>query len=320
MKRLLLLLIQVGILAACAFYALKYLDVERVLAALSGVPVWKALLVLLFQALLAWVATPLRMYYLCRFEPPLATVCQALGLGQFLNLLLPAKLGEAAKMALLTRALSGGLALVTEIVFWERFFDLNALLSLALVSGALMGSTALSAPLGLLVGGIWGAVFALEFWWPFVERLMGRLPWPRLTAYFSGVAAALKHRLSLRFALSMAGLTLVIWGGEVLVQGVMLRVAFGFDLTLAQIIIVSVVGMAGLSTPATPGSIGVYEAALVASLTAFGQPKEEALAAALLLHAILMLPTLLLGLWAMARTGLKAALSLGQAPADKGPG
>ncbi len=312
MKRVLLLLLQAGILAACAVYALKYLDVGRVLGALSGVPKGRVLLGLLLQCFLAWVVTPLRFSYLCRWEPPLATVFQAMGLGQFLNQILPAKLGEAAKLALLRRALSGGLASATEIVFWERFFDLNALLCLALVSGALMDSTALTAPLGLLVGGIWGAVFVLKFWGPFVEGQLCRLPWAGLTGYLTGVACALRQRLNLRFALSLAGLTLVMWWGEVLVQGVMLRGAFGFDLTPAQIIVVSVVGMAGLSVPATPGSVGVYEAALVAALTAFGQPREESLAAALLIHAILLLPVLLLGLWAVARTGLKAALSLGR--------
>ncbi|MBU1039534.1 MAG: flippase-like domain-containing protein [Proteobacteria bacterium] len=317
MKRVLFVLVQVGIISACVFYALKYLDVPRVLAALAQVPVWKVFCVFLFQASLAWVATPLRIYFLCRFEPPLATVVQALGLGQFLNLILPAKLGEAAKLALLRRVLPDGLAGATEIVFWERFFDLNALLTLALISGALMGSTTFSAPLGLLVLGIWGAVFALEYWWPLVERLMGRLPWPRLTAYFSGIATALQHRLSLRFALSMGGLTLILWGGEVLMQGIMLSVAFGFDLTPAQILVTAVVGMAGLSAPATPGSIGVYEAAMVASLTAFGQPKEESLAAALLMHAIMILPVLLIGLWAMLSVGFRAALRLSETAPDK---
>jgi len=86
---------------------------------------------------------------------------------------------------------------------------------------------------------------------------------------------------------------------------------------VAQIFVVSVVGMAGLSAPATPGSIGVYEAALVASLTAFGQPKEESLAAALLLHAILMLPVLMLGLWATLSVGFRAALRLGEAAQEQ---
>ncbi len=318
MKRLLLLLIQVGILAAGVWYALKYLDLQRVLAALSGVPVWKVVLVLLFQACLSWFAVAFRLYVLCRREVPFSTVFLAQTLAQFLNLLLPAKLGEAAKMALLSRALkgSGGLARVTEIVFWERFSDLNALLFLALLSGALLGSSALAAPLALVVAGIWGAVFVLKFWGGFVERLLGRLPWPRLAGYFVGVARALRERLSLGFALGLAGLTLPLWLGEVLVHGYMLRGVFGLDLTLVQILAVSVVGVAGLSVPATPGSVGVYEAALVAALMAFGQLREESLAAALLLHAVLMLPMLVIGCWAMTRIGFKAALALGRVQAD----
>jgi uncharacterized membrane protein YbhN (UPF0104 family) len=87
-----------------------------------------------------------------------------------------------------------------------------------------------------------------------------------------------------------------------------------FDMPLSplQILAVATAGMAGLVTPATPGSLGVYEGALVAILTAFGQPREEALAGALLLHAITVVPVLGLGAWATARVGFKAALHMGE--------
>ncbi|MBU1228835.1 MAG: flippase-like domain-containing protein [Proteobacteria bacterium] len=316
MKRLLLILVQVGILAACVYYALNYLDFSRVLATLSGVPVWKVVAVLLFQAFLCWFGSAFRLYSLCRREAPFGTVLLAQSLAQFLNMLLPAKLGEAAKMALLARALDGGLARVTEVVFWERFSDLNALLLLALLSGALLGSSTLAAPLALVVAGVWGAVFILKFWGGFVEGLLLRLPWPRLAGYLVGVARALRERLSPGFTLGLVILTLPLWLGEVLVHGYMLGGVFGLDLTLVQIIAVSVVGMAGLSAPATPGSVGVYEAALVAALVAFGQGREESLAAALLMHGVMLLPMLVSGCWAMLRIGVKAALRLGQA----GPG
>ena len=313
MKRTLLILVQVGILAACVFYALKYLDVERVLAAFSRVSVWKVLLVLVFQAGISWFASAYRLHSLCHREPPFGTVFLAQSLGQFLNLLLPAKLGEAAKMALLCRSMRGGLATVTEIVFWERFADLNVLLLLALLSGALLGSSVLAAPLALLVAGVWGAVFVLKFCGGFVDGLLGRLPWPRLSGYLLGVSFALRQRLSLGFALGLAILTVPLWLGGVLVHAFMLGGVFGLGLTPVQIMAVSVVGLAGMSAPATPGSVGVYEAAMVAALTAFGQPREESLAAALLLHAVQLAPVLLVGSWAMLRVGVRAALRLGQA-------
>lgn len=316
MKRALLLLVQVGILAACVVYALKFLDVSRVLASLAQVAVWKVLLVFLFQASLAWFGNAFRLYSLCRREPPFATVFLAQSLGQFLNMLLPAKLGEAAKMALLCRAMPGGLARVTEIVFWERFADLNVLLLLALLSGALLGSSALAAPLALLVAGVWGAVLVLKFWGGLVERLLGFLPWPRLAGYLLGVSHALRERLSLGFSLGLGLLTAPLWLGAVAVHWLMLGWVFGMDLGFAQVLAVSVVGLAGMAAPAMPGSVGIYEAALMAALTTFGQQPEESLAAALLLHAVQLGPMLITGGWAVAHTGLKAALRLGGSRPD----
>jgi len=315
-KRTLLILVQVGILAGCVFYALKYLDISKVLEILSRVSAWKVSVVFLFQCLLTCFASAFRLFVLCHREVPYGTVIMAQSLGQFLNLLLPAKLGEAAKMALLRRSLPGGLAQVTEIVFWERFSDLNLLLTLALLSGALLGNSVLAAPLAMIVGGLWGAVLVLKLWGAFVESLLRLLPWPRLAGYLMGVARALRERLSVGFAVGLAILTLPLWLGSVLTHALMLSWVFGLDLTLVQILAVAVVGLAGLSAPATPGSVGVYEAAMMAALAAFGQPKEEALAAALLLHAVQLAPVLLVGCWATLRVGFRAALRLGQDKAE----
>jgi glycosyltransferase 2 family protein len=314
-KRIPLVLVQVCILAACVFYALKYLDVSQVLAALSRVPLWKVFWVFLFQSFITWFASAFRLFLLCRREASYVTVLLAQSLGQFLNLLLPAKLGEAAKMALLRRFLPGGLARVTEIVFWERFSDLNVLLFLALLSGALLGSSLFAAPLACAVGGLWGGVLVLKLWGGFVERLLALLPWPRVAGFLLGVARALRERLTLGFALGLSALTLPLWLGSVAVHWWMLNGVFGFALTPVQVLAVSVVGLAGLSAPATPGSVGVYEAALVTALAVFGHSREESLAAALLLHAVQLAPVLLIGCWATLRIGFRAALRLGQAAA-----
>lgn len=313
MRRLSVAVLQVGILAACAYFVLNHLDFSRVLAALSGVPAWKVALLLLFKMCLSWVGTTYRLYSLCNGEAPFVSVLLAQSLGQLMNALLPAKLGEAAKVVLLGRVLPGGLARVTEIVFWERFFDLNAMLLLALLSGALLGSSALAGPLALAVAGLWGAVAVIKFHGRFVEGFVSRLPWPRLAGYLLGVARAMRERLSLGFALGLAALTLPLWLGEMLALWGMLCWVFGLDLTLAQIMAVSAVAMAGQSMPTTPGSVGVYEAALVAALMAFGQAREESLAAALLMHGLILAPMLLIGCWAMLRFGVRTAFRLGSA-------
>jgi len=69
-------------------------------------------------------------------------------------------------------------------------------------------------------------------------------------------------------------------------------------------------GIAGQAVPATPGGIGLYEGAVVATLALFGQPMEQALAAALAMHAVMLLPSFLGGVWAASRLGAQAALRL----------
>lgn len=316
MRRLVVLAAQLALLAACVLYALDTFDFTRVGQALAGVPAWKLALALLAQCAIAVPLSLVRLLALCRFETPWAAALTAQSLGQFLNLLLPAKLGEAAKMALMTKSLPGGLARITEIVFWERFADLNALLALVLASGALLGGLGLAAPVAVVVGGFWGAIAVLKLWGGQVDRLLTQLPWPRLAAFLSGVARAVRVRLGFSFALGLALLTLPLWAGQVLVHGLVLGWGLGLSLSAPQLLAVATAGLAGLVTPATPGSVGVYEAALVAALAAFGQPREEALAGALLLHAISVAPVLLVGAWATARIGFKAALGLGRgAPA-----
>jgi len=311
-KRLVVLAAQLALLAACVLYALNTFEVARVARALAGVPLWRLGLALLVQCAVAIPLSLVRLLALCRFEAPWPAALTAQSLGQFLNLILPAKLGEAAKMALMARQLPGGFPRITEIVFWERFADLNALLALALASGALLGGLGLALPVAVVVGGFWGGIAVLKLWGGQVDRLLCLLPWPRLAAYLSGVARAIRVRLSLPFAAGLALLTAPLWLGQVLVHWLMLCWAFGMDLSPLQALAVATAGLAGLVTPATPGSVGVYEAALVATLAAFGQPREEALAAALLLHAVTVAPVLLVGSWATARVGFKTALGLGR--------
>ncbi len=68
--------------------------------------------------------------------------------------------------------------------------------------------------------------------------------------------------------------------------------------------------------PSSAASIGVFEVAAKASLTAYGVPAALALSFALVLHAVNILPTLPLGAIALARVGLSRR-ELISGPADE---
>ena len=59
-----------------------------------------------------------------------------------------------------------------------------------------------------------------------------------------------------------------------------------------------------MSIPSSPGAIGVYEASIMAPLIHFGVDKEQALASAIVLHMIQYIPTTIVALLIMLKTGL----------------
>jgi uncharacterized membrane protein YbhN (UPF0104 family) len=76
----------------------------------------------------------------------------------------------------------------------------------------------------------------------------------------------------------------------------------GFHLHLSVLAGLLVAIATGLSfiVPAAPGSVGVFEAAGLASTSAYGIPNSQALAYVLVLHALNVLPFLIAGLAVLA--------------------
>jgi uncharacterized membrane protein YbhN (UPF0104 family) len=62
---------------------------------------------------------------------------------------------------------------------------------------------------------------------------------------------------------------------------------------------------AGISIPSIPGKIGIFEYICVLSLVAFKVDPARAFSYGILLHAIVLLPTTILGLIFFWRLGLK---------------
>lgn len=296
MRYLILALVQLGLVGICVALARHYLDIPQVLAAFAKASPLEICMAVATQCVITWPLSLLRLLALCRFSIPWATGLAVLSLGQFLNVMLPIRLGEAGRVALLARSLGNDLSQATEITFWERFGDLNVLLMLLLLAGPAMGGV-LAISTGAATLGFWAGVLALKAWGGPLHKLLARLPWPRISAYLVGTAGAIRVRLTPGFAVGLALLSLLPWAVQTFVQGYVLCAVFQLQLSPLEVVAVVSAGIAGQAVPVTPGGIGIYESTVVATLTALGQPMEQALAAALAMHAVILLPKLLAGAW-----------------------
>lgn len=246
-----------------------------------------------------------QLLYARETRPPFGATLAASLVGLAVNNLLPLRAGEAARVIALNRRARTSPVESAATVALERVLDVFCLLLVLLAALPWLpevqwvGAAAVVAlALAVLLGGA-ALLFALYGERPFqaLDRLLGRLPFGNV-AWVEHVGASLGRGLvGLRdpfVALTAFVLTIASW----LLFSVsfwLLTLAFDLELPLVSgVLILAAVGFSVI-LPAAPGALGVFEAATVVALDAYGIPASEALSYAFALHAVNLVPYLLAG-------------------------
>lgn len=303
MRQCLSLAARFGLAAACLAYALWGVDFHRLGQALAGFPAW-AMSLYAATVLASALAPGLRLRFLAggRVSPAGGVRACLLGLG--VNNVLPARLGEMAKAAYLCREAGLSLGQALEAVFWERFFDLSALLVLGVAVAALLGQGLLLYPLLAIVGGGWAFLALLRLRPAAAHACLRLVPGERLKLFAGEMLTLLEGRLRAGFLLRLAAWTALCWGVFILACAVGVVFIGGLPAKPVLILTVFAVTTLGFALPAAPGGMGVYEASAVLALGWFGVDREQAFALGLTLHMLQYIPVTLAGLWVLASSGL----------------
>jgi uncharacterized protein (TIRG00374 family) len=235
--------------------------------------------------------------------------------GYLMNNVLPFRLGELGRAAILGRHGLGFWRVFSTIIV-ERAFDMIIAVGLFLSSLIFVVDVPGAARLGMIVGlivcaGMFGLYLLarnqirLLNWF----NLLGKR-WPRLieigrdrlASFLTGLSPLTDFKRFLRVLLWIAS----SWGLAI-VSHYLILLAFIPQATFLWIVFSISVAMIGIALPSSPGFIGVYEAAYVGALSVFGVAYESALAFALVDHAIYIVVTGVLGTTALIREGQSLA-------------
>ncbi len=275
------LFFQLGLVGFCLWYLLSGLDFTLLARNIARIPLVGVLGVAGFIALDYFVMA-LRMKSLL----PALSLKQAAALdivGNGMNILLPAKLGEVIKIRMISRYCAVSAAHGARLVFWIRFIELNILLVIALLvfkPGAMF--------LLCAVAGLWCGVGMLWFKPALAQWFIKWIPLKTLRVFCAELAAKLSERPGFLRKILLYSLAVWLfywlqyyWGASYLLP---------IELSFAQknMIFLAAAGLAAI--PGTPGAIGTYEAGLVFALSSFGIGKEEALVFSLCMRVILYVP------------------------------
>lgn len=245
---------------------------------------------------------------------------QALVLGQLLNLILPARLGDLGRAYLVTQKGYPSQAQALGTVALEKLWDI--ILLLGLVVGLAFWQTlpswvAVPAHLTGISGGVLlaGIVLLLLFRrtltskWFHLGRWAETAPLPYSKGFLwlgritGRLADGLEGLRRPRVILAAGNWSLFAWFFGALTNLALLK-AFGLPFSMGIALFLLAVLQMGVAVPSVPGRIGVFEGLCLVTLAIFGIETNTALAYGVMLHAVVLLPPVILGLWWLLRLDL----------------
>ena len=212
-------------------------------------------------------------------------------ISSFLNMILPAKLGEITKIAYLKKTYYIPINKITAALFVERFFDIIILSILMLIffylyfqNGNIKSFIIILIILIMFIG--------IFFKVTFFKKFLKKIPIKFIRVYSQKIYFNINKTLKSPNLIILY--TLILWSIYFFSNVVFFMYGVKFQLNLSQIFELFLFSTIVLSISITPGSIATYEAAIVFILGKYGIDKENALIAAVLYHSFLYLVDFLL--------------------------
>jgi phosphatidylinositol alpha-mannosyltransferase len=235
-------------------------------------------------------------------------------IGVMASAVFPGRVGEPTRMLVLARDLEGPTRGLLPVVAGTVFSQtLTNLLALAILAGITFSSVTLPGGDGTAIATVLAVPFAIVtviVAGPRLLALAQRSHWERVARW----AAVLTRLLNLarqglrvfarpRFGVTAITLQLLAWTLQWLsCYMVILALGLNADLTAAAAVLLAVNVSAIL--PATPSNVGVFQAACLVVLTAYGIDAGSAIAYGIILQAVEVVTALGLGIPALLAEGL----------------
>lgn len=242
---------------------------------------------------------------------------QALVLGQLLNLILPVRLGDLGRAYLITQSGYTSQAQALGTVALEKLWDIILLVILVvglafwqpLPSWITIPTRLMAAGGGILLIGIAILLFfrhTLALRGLGLDRGAGFAGWSYSKGihWLSRAAGRLLDGLEglrrPRVMLAAGNWSLLAWFFGAVTNLALLK-AFGLPFSIDIAFFLLAVLQMGVVVPSVPGRIGIFEGLCLVTLAFFGIEANTALAYGVMLHAVVLLPPVILGLWWLLR-------------------
>jgi len=317
------------------YLALRGLHFKDVWNALSRANYWWLIPGIGVYFIGVWVRA-WRWHYLLRPVKPISTPAMfpIVTIGYAGNNIFPARAGEVLRAVILKRRQGVSISASLATIIVERVYDGVVMLAFVFLNLPELARLTMDSGLGVDIQtlAIWGAVvfilalavFLLAAMFPeragkLVESMVRRILPQRYQDKVIGLAerfiGGLESLRSPREALMVFVTSTVIWLLETVKYWFLMH-AFTFEVSFFTLMLMN--GIANLVTtiPSAPGYIGTFDAAGVAVLVAYSIDRNIAFSYTIVLHAALLVPITILGLYYLAQEGIRWGTDIQQIRAE----
>jgi glycosyltransferase 2 family protein len=232
-------------------------------------------------------------------------------IGYLGNFALPSRLGEVVRAILVSRREHRPMTEVFGSVVLERLIDASVLAWVALITAAVLDAPAWIFNVAAIAA-IVAAVALVILATPAAQALARRLGRARagMLRTFGAAIGGFVYGARVRDRARAVALAVVLSAVSWLIEGTVYWLAarsLGLEVSLAVAFLVAAVTVLATAVPSAPAYVGTFELAVTAVATAFGVPAPDALAWALLAHAVTVAPLAIGGIIALLVSGLRAS-------------
>lgn len=303
---------------ACLVWLVWKTDWAGVWVALGGMDYWLALLALLINLGSVFLrAARWRLMFRAPRVPPFGKLVAALLVGQAVNVLAPARLGDLARATLVGPG-ETGYTLGTLVVEIALDLLMLAVLIVLLLSQVTLPSwwrgsgQALLAISTIALAGVGALVVGRRWVTRLLERLSERWPYPWMRRILTAAEQLLLSLDTLgqpARLFSALAWSVMIWLSYAAVNYTLLGAIGESPSILAALFLLAVLQL-GVAVPSSPGRLGVFHYLCVQALGVFGIEGSEALSYAFVLHLISVVLPMALG----AALAWRLGVQFGRAP------
>ncbi len=239
----------------------------------------------------------------CSFKASL----QAYFLASLLNIILPGRLGELSRLFFLKKFFKIPYNNSFAIFTLDRSFDV-LFIALATIFGIglLVSDNAYSYYLPMIF-----IIFLTLFFYlikqkkEFIFYLLRYIPSRFLKIYIKKIIITISKTLTLSIFFSASFYTSLVWFINASFFIVFLKYVVNFDLSITQYFLVYLASAIGMAIPIAPAGVGTFHLAVIYMLTSYGIVYEKAVATAILLHIIQIIPSIIGGYFVIISKDLK---------------